>query len=197
MPDLRRSIGVVPVLAPRFSWCLMDLTEVWGPTYILKGYTMLIFNNNAFVVHTQTMVNENTDTASAHNWKCRGGNTYVVRDVTSPSNAIAFIMSAFACNTTSNKEFPKTSSAARYLNWVEETMESVRSCNSYDGVFHQEEANAEIDHIMSSVYIVSPLTKRQKFQPDGPIFGYLEDTSPFDHYESDEDFDESELIEGY
>ena len=40
-PDLRRSIGVViPVLAPRFSWCLMDLTEVWGPTYILKGYTM-------------------------------------------------------------------------------------------------------------------------------------------------------------
>ena len=39
-PDLRRSIGVVPVLAPRFSWCLIDLTGVWGPTYILKGYTM-------------------------------------------------------------------------------------------------------------------------------------------------------------
>ena len=166
---------------------------------------MLILNldhmtdfNNAFVVHTRTMLSECEEANDPPNWKCRGGNTYIVRDVTSPSNAIAFVMAAFSCNTSSDKEFPVYGHhRQRYQDWAEETMEGVRSCNSYDGVFHEEEANAEIDRIMSSVYIVSPLTKRQKFQPDGPIFGYLEDTSPFDHYESDEDFDESELIEGY
>mgnify|MGYP003673565631 FL=1 len=154
--------------------------------------------DKSFVVHTQTMISERCEANDPPNWKCRGGNTYIVQDVTSPSNAMAFVMSAFSCNTSSDKEFPISGpTRQKYQDWAEETMEDVRYCNSFYGVFHKEEANAQIDHIMSSVYIVSPLTKRQKFQPDGPIFGYLEDTSPFDHYESNEDFDESELIEDY
>ena len=188
MPDLRRSIGVVPVLAPRFSWCLMDLTEVWGPTYILKGYTMTKFDN-AFIVHTQTMTNECYDTDSAHNWKCRGGNTYIVQDVTSPSNAMAFVMSAFSCNTSSDKEFPIFGpTRQKYQSWVAETMEDVKLSYTSDNVLYAAEANKHLEHIMSDVYVVSPLTGRQKFQPDDLLFFFLEDT---------DSSDESELIEDY
>ena len=134
--------------------------------------------DNAFVVHTQTMTNECYDTDSAHNWKCRGGNTYIVQDVTSPSNAMAFVMSAFSCNTSSDKEFPSPrGSRHKYPRWVEETMGSVKSCHTYNGVLDAVEANQHLEHIMSEVYVVSPKTGRQKFQPDDLLFFFLEDVA--------------------
>tara|TARA_R110000796_G_scaffold26959_1_gene74500 strand:+ start:223 stop:822 length:600 start_codon:yes stop_codon:yes gene_type:complete len=181
-PDLRRSIGVVPVLAPKFSWCLMDLTEVWGPTYILKGYTMTnplsqAALDRSFIVRTQTIINENYDTTSAHNWKCKGGNTYIVQGVTTSSNAMAFVMSAFSCNTTSEKEFPvPPSEYPSYQSWKAETLQDARAYHTYDDVLDAEEANKYIEHVMSDVYVVSPVTGRQKFQPDGLLFFFFENT---------------------
>lgn len=147
------------MLAPRFSWCLIDLTGVWGPTYILKGYTMTRFDN-AFIVPTQTMVNENYDTASAHNWKCRGGNTYIVKDVTSQSQAMAFVMSAFSCNTSSDKEFPIPTPRLgnTYADWQKELLEDIEMMADIG------ESKQKIYNLMFTVYVVSPKTGREKVQ---------------------------------
>jgi hypothetical protein len=134
--------------------------------------------DKSFIVRTQTMINENYDTASAHNWKCKGGNTYIVQGVTTSSNAMAFVMSAFSFNTTSEKEFPvPPSEYPSYQSWKEDTLKDARAYHTYDGVLDAKEANEYIKHVMSDVYVVFPVTGRQKFQPDDLLFSFFEDTT--------------------
>ena len=114
----------------------------------------------AFIVQTQTMVNECHDTESAHNWKCRGGNTYIVEDVTSQSQAMAFVMSAFSCNTSSDKEFPVPTPRLgnTYADWQKELLEDIEMMTQ-DG-----ESKQKIYNLMFTVYVVSPKTGREKVQ---------------------------------
>ena len=116
--------------------------------------------DKSFIVHTQTMINENYDTASAHNWKCRGGNTYIVEDVTSQSQAMAFVMSAFSRNTSSNKEFPIPTPRLgnTYGDWQKELLEDV------ERMVQDGESKQDIYNLMATVYVVSPKTGRERVQ---------------------------------
>jgi len=115
--------------------------------------------DKAFIVQTQSMINECHDT-EAHNWKCRGGNTYIVEDVTSQSQAMAFVMSAFSCNTNSEKEFPVPAPRIgnTYSDWKKELLEDIRVIEE-DGKSKQ-----DIYTQMFTVYVVSPKTGREKRQ---------------------------------
>jgi hypothetical protein len=75
------------------------------------------------VVHTQFLENYGAHAESGkfsddnHYWKFKGGTTYVVDDLYSEADAVAFVMAAFSENSLGYKEYPSTTQS--YDEWLD------------------------------------------------------------------------------